>query len=482
MKLERALVFNPPTGLYQRGEDRCQAAIDGSAATTLRAPNDLGYIASQLRRIGVEPKIRDYPAEGKNWTHFLKDIEESRPDFLVMSITTTTIEKDMDAFRMAKDFNPDVLTIAKGAHFWACEPASLEKDVFKPMDIAIRGEAETIINNLILTKRKSQDIQEVAGIIYLDYKRSTFMRTRNAPFIEDLDSLPFPARDLMRNECYTRPDTGAPQATLQVSRGCPAECIYCLSPIISGKRLRKRSARNVVEEVEECVKKYHIRNFFFRADTFTMDRDWAIEISKGIIRKKLNIEWVANSRVKPLDRELLEYMKKAGCWLIALGIESGSEETLEKIKKGASKDDARDAVRMAHEVGLKTYGFFMLGFPWESEEHINETIEFSRELDCDFTEIHVPMPYKGTELYKIAKEAGLVENNAVGHDYFSHPLTGTLYLTREELIRLRAKALRTLYLRPRYIIRTLSNVRSPGELKAYAFHGLKLLKTILTSY
>ena len=118
LKLEKALLFNPPVGLYQRGEDRCQAEVDGGSATSLRPPNDLGYIASMVRQIGVTPVIADYPAEGKQWNHFEDDLKTIQPEFLVMSITTPTIKDDMKAFSIAKALNPEIFTIPKGAHFY----------------------------------------------------------------------------------------------------------------------------------------------------------------------------------------------------------------------------------------------------------------------------------------------------------------------------------------------------------------------------
>ena len=141
MKLEKTLLFNPPVGLYQRGEDRCQAEVDGGSATSLRPPNDLGYIASMLRQIGVIPYIADYPAQKKLWSHFENDLKTIQPDFLVMSITTPTIKDDMKAFSIAKTLNPNIFTIAKGAHFFTCNKEDLKETVYDVMDAAIIGQA-----------------------------------------------------------------------------------------------------------------------------------------------------------------------------------------------------------------------------------------------------------------------------------------------------------------------------------------------------
>lgn len=474
MKLEKALLFNPPVGLYQRGEDRCQAEVDGGSATSLRPPNDLGYIASMLRQIGVTPFIADYPAEKKLWSHFEDDLKTIQPNFLIMSITTPTIEDDMKAFSIAKTLNSEIFTIAKGAHFYTCNREDLKKAIYEVMDVAIVGEAETVINNLIHTKKNGADLSNVRGILWRN-NLNQIVQTGQEPFLTDLDKIPFPARDLMKNHLYVRPDTGEPQATIQTSRGCPSQCIFCLSPLISGMKLRERSVGNIIAELEECVNEYGIRNFFFRADTFTMNKKSVIELCKEIISRKLDIAWVANSRVNTIDEERLAWMKKSGCWLVAFGIESGNDEIQKRIKKGTTRTQAREAVNLCRKLGIKTYGFYLIGFPWETKEMIMDTLQLAKELRCDFSEIHIAIPYEGTEFYKIAQDLGILTEKAVGHNYFSNPAIGTLHVSKEELIQMRKKALRSLYLSPRYIGRTLVHMKSFREVKNYARYGLRLL-------
>lgn len=478
LKYEKALLFNPPVGLYQRGEDRCQAEVDGGSATSLRPPNDLGYIASMVRQIGVTPVIADYPAEKKQWNHFEEDLKTIHPDFLVMSITTPTIKDDMRAFSLAKALNPGIFTIAKGAHFSTCNKEDFKESMYDAMDVAIVGEAETMINNLILAKRNRSDLSNVRGVLLRNHLNQ-IVQTGQEPFWTDLDKIPFPARDLMKNHLYIRPDTDEPQATIQTSRGCPSQCIFCLSPLISGMKLRERSVGNIVAELEECVNKYGIRNFFFRADTFTMNKKSVIELCREIINRRLNIAWVANSRVNTIDEERLTWMKKAGCWLVAFGIESGNDEIQKIIKKGTTRTQAREAVKLCKKLGVKTYGFYLIGFPWETKEMIMDTLQLAKELRCNFSEIHIAVPYEGTEFHKIAKDFGILTETAVGHNYFSNPAIGTLHVSKDELITLRKKALKSLYLSPRYIATTLIHIRSLEEIKNYARYGFRLLRNLL---
>ena len=469
----KALLFNPPGSLFQRGEERCQADIEGSATVTLRPPNDLGYMASILRVIGVEPAIRDYPARGEDFRKLVADTIDFRPDLVVMSSTVGTVREDMEAFKIIKKIRSSIICIAKGAPFVVYPPDTFKSDKYEAMDFALCGETEFVIGELVSAIKQGGPLDGLKGIIWR--KDEKFFHSPPAPFIENLDSLPFPARDLMDNHLYTLPG-GESLATIQVSRGCPARCIYCLTPMISGKRLRQRSVKNVIAEIKECVEKYGISNFFFRADTFTLNKSFVIDLCRAILQSGLSIRWVANSRPDTLDEEKLFWMKKAGCWLIALGIESGSEETLEKSRKGISRDDSIRAVRLIRKTGIKVYGFFMIGFPWENERHIKETMKLAKALKCDFPEVHIAVPYPGTELYKMAVALNLLSEPEVGYNYFSMPLIGTQYLSREDLQIFRKKFLRSLYFNPIYIVKTLWGIRNLPEASTYIKRGLKLLR------
>jgi len=472
--IKRILLMNPPYGIFQRGEERCQADIEGGSAISLRPPNNLGYIASILKNLGKEVVIRDYPVEKD--MDFIKDLKYYDFDLILMSITTGTIEDDLKFFKTAKNLNKNIITVAEGAHFITAPIESFKRDIFKYLDFAFFGESEYIIKEFLNNYENNISLSEVKGLIYKD--NGEWIKNEKPPFIENLDYLPFPARDLMRNDLYINPDTDKPMATIQASRGCPGNCIYCLAPIVSGKNLRKRSPENIVDEIEECINKYKIDNFFLRADTFTIDKEWVIKISKEIIKRNLNIKWVANSRVKPIDEEMLIWMKKSGCYLIAFGLESGSDKSLKLMKKGVTIEDNINAVKLAKKLGFKVYSFFIIGFPWEDRQDILRTIEFSKKLPSDFVEFHIATPYYGTELYDIMKKENLIFEDLEGHNYFSNPLGGTKYLTREDIINLRKKALLSFYLRPNFILRTLLT-QNPKTIKNYIKYGFKLIKNNL---
>lgn len=472
------MLINPPGPLYQRGEDRCQANIEESSAVSLRAPNDLAYMAAVLKVEGIGVLIRDYPAEKLSWQDFEYDLKRTMPDLLVMSVTTATVLDDLRAFQVAKSMNPSIVTVAKGALFFASDIHLFDKPAFASMDFGLAGESETLIGGLVKGLRGGSPYGTIDGIVARSDDGRWFRRAQKE-FVTDLDTIPFPARDLIRNELYVRPDTGEPQATIQTSRGCPSRCIFCLTPAISGQKVRQRSVQNIVDEIEECVNRYGIRNFFFKADTFTINKKFVIDLCKEIMRRELNIQWVANSRVDTVDAERLEWMKKAGCWLVAFGFESGDDDILKKMKKDATVADAYQAVRLVKEAGLRVYGFFMIGLPWDDRTTVEKTFRFAKDLDCDFSEIHIATPYEGTELHSIARDAGLLTDEVIGHDYFHDPTMATMFLTREEILEYRKKGLRRLYLSPKYLIKTFSNINSMDELARYAVYGARMLKNIV---
>jgi len=467
---QRVLLINPPTGLYIR-EDRCQWPVDGLSATSIRPPLDLAYAAAVLRSRGKECTIRDYPVEGGGWDALREDIKSLEPHMLLVSATSPTINQDLKAAAVLKEMLPASFAVAKGAHFFIHDYGSLEK--FSDLDAVIRGEVEPVMDKMA----EGVPWSRIAGLTY----RSSGKIHRNPEqsYLSDLDAIPFPARDLLRNGLYTRPDTAAPQTTLQTNRGCPSDCVYCLAGRASGKKIRSRSPENIAEEIEICLKEFGIRNFFFRADTFTWNKSWTIDVCREIIDRKLDVAWVCNSRVDTIDAERLSWMKRAGCWLISFGVESGNQEVLDRMKKGTRVADAKRALKLCREAGIKSYAFFVIGLPWENRETLLETARYSRQLDADFAEFSFAVPFPGSELYDIAIREKLMEENAL--DFFNNeePVIRTFYLEKDELVALRKTALRGFYFRPRYILRTLGKLRSPGEAYRYVRFGLEKARGML---
>jgi radical SAM superfamily enzyme YgiQ (UPF0313 family) len=467
MSQRRVLFIVPPTGLYIR-EDRCQTPIKEMKTIALRPPIDLMYSAGATESAGCECRLVDYPAERKTWAHLKADLREFAPHVLMISVTTPSLPEDAKAAELAKQVNPEILTVAKGAHFIVLDHEALR--AYPALDCVIRGEYEHTAAEIGTGK----PLEGMPGITWRK-PDGTIQRNPERPFIDDLDSIPFPARHLVRNELYYRPDTMEPQTTIVTNRGCPHSCIYCLAPVVSGKKNRYRSVGNVLAEIEQCVKLYGIRSFLFRSDLFTQNRKWVIELCQAIVERGLDIEWASNSRVDTINAEMLSWMKKAGCWIIAYGVESGNQEMLDLMKKKATVEQAREAVQLTREAGVKSSVYLLMGLPWEKPETLEDNIRFARELMPDFLEIFYTYPFPGTELHRIAVENGLMREGDVPEDAYSHPAIGGLYMTREDLAKWRRSALRRIYLQPSYIWRTLRAARSPRELANYVKYGFLML-------
>jgi len=479
--MKKIMLFYPPGRFYQRGEDRSQGNVEQSTATSMRAPNDLGYAAATLGREGFAVFLRDYQTERCSPDELLADFDRENPDGIFVSITNSTIFNDLKLVRELRTRRPDLLVMLKGAIFFAPDPALLEQ--LDLSDVTYLIGLESDFPGGRRARAHFEDPAAVPGIRGILHRRDgVWTPTDFSSWETDLDSLPFPDRSLINNALYARPDTGEAQATIATSRGCPSACIFCMTPKISGKKLRLRSPENILAELSECYFTHGIRDFFFKSDTFTFDSQWTRAVCQAILDSPLagRIRWVANSKVKPLDRDTLLLMKKAGCWLVAFGYESGSPETLSRVHKGTSVEDNVQATRWAKEAGLLTFGFFLVGLPWEGREHLEATRKHIFELDNDFLELHIAIPYYGTRLNEIAREEGLLPGTVLGKDYFNAPTVGTRHLTMEEIEAFRKKTLLDFHLRPSYIGRKLLQAGgNPKILANYARFGLRLLKNTL---
>lgn len=469
---ERRRVYGivPPTGKYIR-EDRCQTPIKNLKTVALRPPIDLLYATAAFEASGCECRVHDYPGEEMGWDDLERELREFRPQYLILSITTPSLEEDMEAAALAKRVDPSIITIAKGAHFNTLDLPSIEK--YPALDIVFRGEIE----ETCMALGRGEAIETVAGITRrVDGKA---VRNPDRGFTAELDSIPFPSRRLANNALYIRPDTGEMQTTIITNRGCPFHCVYCLANQTAGVKNRYRSVENVIAEIKECVEQHGIRNFLFRSDLFTQNKRWVIKLCQAILDEGLDIEWACNSRVDTLTAEAAGWMKKAGCWIIAFGVESGSQETLDRIDKGAKVEDSYKAIQICREAGIKSSVYLLMGLPWDTRETIKAQEEYAKDLNPDVLEIFYAYPFPGTPLYRICVEAGLIKDGEIPKQAYDSPAFPSLHLSVEELRQLRRKALRGFYLRPSKIFGTLRTAGSPVELTNYLRLGFAQLRDLM---
>lgn len=465
-KKKKIFLIYPPAPVMNR-EDRCQQPVKELLVIPPLPPTDLMYMAAVAEKAGLEAKIVDYSLVENAQEQFKLDLNEFAPDYLILNVATTTLENDLSILPIAKEILPEVVTIAKGAHFLTSNTDVLYS--CKSLDLVIVGEAEETLKEII----KEKPFSEIKGLCYRDGFVAKY--TGKRPFIKDLDKIPFPARNLVDNNLFRRPDNNKIQAVIKVSRGCPHSCFFCLATPVSGAKVRVRSAENIIEEIRECVEKYGIKNFLFWSDIFNADRDWTLNLCNKIIESGLKITWSSNTRADTADLEMAQLMYKSGCRLVSIGVESGSQYVLDKIGKKITINQVRNTVKIFKKAKIKVYNYFVIGLPWDDETTIEQTIRFAIELDSDFISFYTATPLLGTRFSKYAKDNNLLTDKDSFEGAYFQPVVNTHFLSKERVFELHKKAIKRFYLRPMFILRSILNIRSFAEVKNYFQAGLSIL-------
>lgn len=419
------------------------------------------YVAAVLQQAGHEVKF----INGAFLSHagLLEDIRQFNPGFIGIYSTTFGWQKAKKTAKDLKDLLGDVFIVAGGPYPIAMREYCLE-DAGECFDAVVCGEGEFSTRAIVERLQSGEDLKGVEGTIYR--KNGLIVANPPRPLISDLDSLPFPARELLGDSNLYIPPPATykrkPVAVLMTSRGCNRRCIYCFQMDKERKSgIRYRSVENVLKEVEHCIKQGY-REIKFIDDTFAADYDRAMQITEEIKRRKLDFTWFASACVNQVDKPLLQAFKEAGCWAILFGAESGVQKNLNTIKKGITLEQVRKAVRAAQEVGIKVSTPFMFGIPGETFEEGLETIKFAIELNPDMANFHAITPFPGTYLYDNLEQYGTISDELSDFTYQGAafiPYT----MTREEILKLRQIAFRKFYSRPSFILKKLLALRNPRE-------------------
>ena len=320
------------------------------------------------------------------WLEIKENIERYSPDIVGITMLTGTYKSAENVARIVKELNRDIDVVVGGTHPTVLPEETIKNECF---DYVIRGEGEYSFLDLVNGVR----IEDILGLTYINEK-GEIVNNPDREFIDDLDSLPFPSRDLYINDTRYM-DYGY----IMTGRGCPFECTFCASKKVWKGHVRFRSPENVVEEVRHVHNKYGTKLFYFVDDTFTLNKKRTKKICELLIECDLDISWICDARVDTIDEELLRLMKESGCVRVKIGVESGSERILRMVRKKITKKQIRDCVSLVKKVGIDLTIYLMVGFPAETEEEIRETLDFARELDPTYYSLSILAPYPGTEIY-----------------------------------------------------------------------------------
>jgi radical SAM superfamily enzyme YgiQ (UPF0313 family) len=425
-------------------------------------PLGIAYLGAVAEKAGYKVTVIDCQADHLSYDGFRERIAKTPSDFIGVTATTLLYKSAMKLITIAKEVKPDAVTVLGGSHgsFW--DENALNE--YPALDIVVRQEGEVTFIELLQKLESQSSLKDVLGITYRDGDK--IIRNAERPFIEDLDSLPFPAHHLLPLENLKH--NGQILFPLVSSRGCVFWCDFCSTVRMFGRGYRMRSAKNVVDEMQFVHDKYGVNQVTFYDDAFSVDRDRVLQICKELHDRKLDMKWDCGTRVDMVDRELMTTMKKAGCIAVWLGVESGSELILGKMNKSIKLDQTRRAYKIANEVGLMRIANVVLGFPGETEQTAKETINFVKELNPDDVGFYVATPYPGTPMYEQVIKNGWLRVTDFDKYDTSIPTFETPWLSMDQLVKLRYKAYQDFYLRPGYVI---------SMMRKGSFYGISAVKT-----
>jgi anaerobic magnesium-protoporphyrin IX monomethyl ester cyclase len=410
-------------------------------------PLGLGYLAAVLEKNKYEVDVIDCQASRLTYEDFKREISKCQPDIVGVTSTTLTYKSALQIAKITKEAHPSSLTVLGGSHvtFWDVE--ALQE--CPQLDVVVRKEGENTILELVERLEAGKDFHDILGVTCK--KGEEIVRNPDRPYIEDLDSLPFPAHHLWPLDRLRK--YGKVIFPLMTSRGCVYWCEFCSAVRMFGRRYRMRSAKNVVDEIEYLHKTFGANNFTFYDDAFTVDQSRVKEICRDIKNRNLRIKWDCGTRVDMVTKDLLQKMKDSGCIAVWFGVEAGSQQVIDAMGKGFTPNRTRKAFKLAKEVGLMTIASVVFGFPGETRETAWKTIKFVEEIDPDDVGYYIATPYPGTPMADYVKKMGWLRVTDFDKYDTATPIFELPTLSMEELIKIREKAFHRFYLRPTFIIR-----------------------------
>ncbi len=457
----KILLINPP-----------QKRIYGKMNSPDYPPLGLAYIGAVLERENYFVKILDLGAEEISVSKLISIIKTY--NVVGLTATTPTFSEAEKIFKLIKE-NSNAITILGGIH------ATINPDdclKCNNLDFLVRGEGETTILELINAIKSKSSLTKINGISFRNKKKIVHNPSRE--LINNLDELPFPARHLFKHKKYTYPDSLlSPVMPIMTSRGCPHNCTYCCTKLIFTRKVRFRSAKNVVDEIEFLIKNYSVKEVHFWDDNFTLKKQRVKEIRDELMRRKIRLKFAFPNglRVDQVDKEILSWLKEMGVYNLTFGVESGNQIVLNNVEKGTTLEQIRKAYFLAKSMGFETWGFFMFGLYGETEKTIRDTINFAKEIDPDVAKFHILKPFPGTKIFEQLKSENLITNYDFSqYGIHTFPVHKLQSLSEQDLLNWSKKAYREFYLRPSKIISHIFRITSFERFKVNIKTAISLMK------
>ncbi len=423
-------------------------------------PIGLAYLLAAVEKSGYSVVFYDDFIEKGNNEKIIKLLKKYRPKIIGLPLyTSPVVYRVQEIVAFARQLLPDSYIVLGNLH-----ANYFAEDILKnkEADVVVLQEGEETIVELVKAIENKLPFENVNGIVFRN-QEGLIIKTAPRPYQEDLDKYPFPAWHLMPYKKYNMQEIGKIARTgvfMLSSRGCPYACPFCCL-FIQGSKRRTRSVGNICDEIEWLIKKFKYQSFMFIDPTWPINKKEGVNFCQEMIKRGLHkkILWGTETRIDIMDQELLSMMYKAGCRKIMFGIETGSKSTQQSISKKQDFNKTKETIKLAHQEKLDTCGFFMMGFPNETKEDIEKTIDFALSLDLHFAKFAVFVPYPGTPLYEQMLKEGLLDKRDLSNwnSYTTYPtLTNPpvfldKQLTLKELLELQRKAHLKFYLRPRQL-------------------------------
>jgi radical SAM superfamily enzyme YgiQ (UPF0313 family) len=447
---QRTLLINPPliNGIAFTRQGRCQERED--VLGTTKPPYSLAVLAALLRAQGHEIRLIDQTAERLSTADVIArlQLEGFSPSLVVFCSTTPTFDADTAQMLKLKHAFGAIL-VGFGPHASCAPIESMERA--PGVDAMIVGEPEDAI--VALAQLPSLERGEtVSGLIFR--RGSEIVRHTSRGRCASFTSLPYPAWDLLPLERYRLPLVNKPYALVETSRGCPYSCDFCVAPIHQGHQFRERDAKSLVDEIQRGQREHGLEYFYLWGDTVTLNVKSFSRFCEELISRNVRIKWFANARADNLvDPEFVQRLKRSGCWMLSLGIESDSDELRREMLKRLEREKIRLAFENLRRAGIKSFAFFILGYPGETPAAMERTAQYAQELDPDFANFYPAVPYPGTELYEKCRREGLLASDDWSKMEYSYYILRGGGLDEPTVMGAINSARRRFYLRPTYFRR-----------------------------
>ena len=438
------VLVNPPLSLTQR-----YGTLAG-AGSTMPALG-LCWLAAVCRKNGYKTSIIDAALKNLPYETIARSIGDLQADYVGITALTCSIHSASLLAQAVKKNNVGIQTLIGGPHLTTLPEETMR--MFPEFDVGFIGEGEETLVEYLKAKEYGGTLENVKGLVYRC--GSSIQVTGPRPFIENLDSLPLPAWDLL--DGFPRAYAPAaircrhlPASHIVTSRGCPMKCTFCDRSVF-GTRYRFFSVEYTFEMIKTLVNKFKVRDILFEDDSFTLHKKRVISLCELIGKNNLHFSWSCLGRVDTIDAELLRFMKKAGCWQIGFGIESANPGVLDGVEKKIDLEKIRAALALTRAAGIHTKGFFILGLPHETEETMRASMRFAREVELDDISVSFCTPFPGTVLLEKAHEYGDFDQDFDKMNLM-HAVFVPVGLTRKQLEESHSEFFRRFYLRPRIIL------------------------------